>query len=187
MTTEKETSVMDAFPDGWFDIRDALAYRELANQIPDGGTICELGVWLGRSLCSIGDIIKMKHLKVVAIDTFEGSLCDAGMQDDAKTRDIQQLFKDNLKSFGIEADVYKLTTTEASKLFADKTFDLVFIDADHSYEAAKEDIKNWLPKTKGFIAGHDYYTWEGVTKAVNEAFGTVEHFGSVWCVDVISK
>lgn len=36
--------------------------------------------------------------------------------------------------------------------------DMVFIDADHSYEACKRDILAWLPKIKsgGIIAIHDY-------------------------------
>jgi hypothetical protein len=36
-------------------------------------------------------------------------------------------------------------------------FDLVFIDADHSYEAVKRDWRDWTPKLKigGLIALHD--------------------------------
>lgn len=36
--------------------------------------------------------------------------------------------------------------------------DMVFIDADHSYEACRDDIKAWVPNVKkgGIIAVHDY-------------------------------
>lgn len=57
--------------------------------------------------------------------------------------------------------------------------DMVFIDADHSYEACKGDILAWLPNIKpgGIIALHDYrkqdtdiptQEWPGVDKAVDE-------------------
>ena len=53
----------------------------------------------------------------------------------------------------------------------DKPIDLLFIDGDHSYEGAMEDIENWIPKVKngGMVIFHDYGSWNGVTKAVNEA------------------
>lgn len=47
--------------------------------------------------------------------------------------------------------------------------DLVFIDADHSYEAVKKDIKNYSTKLKntGWLTGHDI-DFPGVNKAVKE-------------------
>lgn len=53
----------------------------------------------------------------------------------------------------------------------DKPIDLLFIDGDHSYEGVAEDIENWIPKVKkgGMVIFHDYGSWTGVTKAVNEA------------------
>jgi hypothetical protein len=55
----------------------------------------------------------------------------------------------------------------------DGSMDFVFIDADHSYEAVKKDIKAWLPKLKpgGLLCGHDYenhITDLGVKPAVEE-------------------
>lgn len=48
--------------------------------------------------------------------------------------------------------------------------DMVFIDANHSYEYVKKDIEIYMPKIKkgGILCGHDYKAYEGVTKAVNE-------------------
>ena len=66
-------------------------------------------------------------------------------------------------------------TYVAVENYSDEFFDMVFIDADHSYEGAKRDIELWLPKVKtgGYIGGHDYENDEeqfdfGVTKAVDE-------------------
>lgn len=48
-----------------------------------------------------------------------------------------------------------MTSEQASELFPDNFFDLVYIDADHKYESAKQDIALWYPKTK-LLSGHDY-------------------------------
>ena len=65
----------------------------------------------------------------------------------------------------------KVTSLKASKFFPKKYFDLVFIDADHQYEAVQDDIEAWLPLIKkgGFITGHDYghKNFPGVKKSVD--------------------
>ena len=66
---------------------------------------------------------------------------------------------------------------EAAKDIEDKSLDLVFIDADHSYESVLQDIKAWLPKVRkgGILSGHDYdypKFW-GVKKAVDELLKNV--------------
>ena len=67
-----------------------------------------------------------------------------------------------------------MTSKEASKMFDDKSLDIVFIDADHRYKSVKEDIELWLPKIRkgGVISGHDYGSkrWPGVERAVKEKF-----------------
>ena len=51
----------------------------------------------------------------------------------------------------------------------DASCDLIFIDADHSYPAVKQDIINYTPKLKpgGILSGHDI-DFPGVNQAVNE-------------------
>jgi len=71
-------------------------------------------------------------------------------------------------------------SVNASKKIEDESLDFVYIDANHAYEYALQDLKAWLPKVKigGFIGGHDYDNNKekikttgaeyGVQKAVNE-------------------
>lgn len=57
----------------------------------------------------------------------------------------------------------------ASKI-RDHSLDLVFIDADHSYESVFADIVAWRPKVRvgGILCGHDYGgKFDGVKKAVD--------------------
>ena len=83
----------------------------------------------------------------------------------------------------------RLPSVKASRCFEDGELDFVFIDGEHSYEAAKEDIQAWWPKIRlrGLLMGHDYdpQRFPGVCRAVDELGGEhaveVERCGlSVW-------
>lgn len=65
--------------------------------------------------------------------------------------------------------VIKSSSVEAADLFPDGYFDMVYIDADHSYLGVFEDIKAWIPKVKinGILGGHDYNK-RSVRKAVRK-------------------
>lgn len=66
----------------------------------------------------------------------------------------------------------KMSSVDAARFIVDGSLDLVFIDADHSYESVKNDIIAWLPKVRvgGVICGHDYEYKIGVVQAVEEIF-----------------
>ena len=83
------------------------------------------------------------------------------------------------KEFGFNENcrVIRDYSFNAHKLFDDQTFDFIYIDGDHTYEAVRDDIELWWPKLKvgGIFAGHDYrkYTAKhgdeyGVIEAVDE-------------------
>jgi len=89
--------------------------------------------------------------------------------------DVMEMIKD--KPF---VKIYREYTFDAASRFPDEYFDLIYIDADHTYEGCLEDIKVWYPKVKkgGFITGDDYSHYRakytgvkfGVIEAVNEFF-----------------
>ncbi|MHA1290479.1 MAG: class I SAM-dependent methyltransferase, partial [Candidatus Thorarchaeota archaeon] len=72
--------------------------------------------------------------------------------------------------------ILRMTSMEAAAVFRNSYFDLVFLDADHSYESTLADINAWLPlvKTGGWLTGHDYEREPGVKQAVTETFREVE-------------
>jgi predicted O-methyltransferase YrrM len=61
------------------------------------------------------------------------------------------------------------TSELAADQIADNSLDLVFIDANHSYDYVKKDIIKYTPKLKenGLLTGHDI-DYPGVNQAVNE-------------------
>lgn len=71
--------------------------------------------------------------------------------------------------------ILRMSSLEAVKIFPEKYFDLVFIDADHFYDPLKQDIKNWLPLVRkgGMLSGHDYGSkrFPDCMRAVDECLG----------------
>ena len=63
------------------------------------------------------------------------------------------------------------STTITNEQIPDESLDLVFIDADHSYEAVSADLPFWWKKVKkgGWLLGDDYASCHpGTRRAVNE-------------------
>jgi predicted O-methyltransferase YrrM len=70
-------------------------------------------------------------------------------------------------------------SAKSADVFADASFDAVFIDAGHDYENVAADIDAWRPKVRsgGILAGHDFsLRFPGVIRAVKERFDRV----SIW-------
>jgi hypothetical protein len=63
---------------------------------------------------------------------------------------------------------YREYSVDAAKHFPDNYFDLIFIDADHSYEGCMSDIVAWYPKVRsgGYITGDDYSRYRAVRTGV---------------------
>lgn len=155
--------------EGWFT--HTQTYSRLIDSMPEFGTFVEVGAWLGRStayLCANAGL----HHRICVVDTWLGSANELQTTHQLATQiDLFAAFTDNLKGYLYEA--YRMTSASAANCFADGTLDVVFLDADHTYEATKADIQRWLPKVKagGYLAGHDYcQQWEGVIQAVDEIF-----------------
>ena len=86
--------------------------------------------------------------------------------------------------------IMKTLSLDAAPLFPKEYFDLVFIDADHHYDAVLSDIKAWWPlvRKNGFLTGHDYGSRRiGVKQAVDEYFGEekILTIGSIWIKEKI--
>jgi predicted SAM-dependent methyltransferase len=171
---------------GYFQEHDRKEYDRLVDQVPDHSTILELGVFRGKSLCSIAPTIKRKNLYVIAVDLFDS--VNYAEDDVMKKRiGMEADCRANLKLFGLENHV---TVWRGNSAYANEKIDkggltLAFIDADHSYEAVKMDINllALLVREGGILAGHDYGDYcPGVVRAVDERFPerTVNAF--IWSV-----
>lgn len=171
--------------EGWMG-RQSLKFHALA--AAGALKIIEVGVWHGRTTKVLAEATGGV---VFAVDTWEGVPGDSDQQERyyRAARDSWSVFLRNLgpeiatgKVVPIKSDSVKA----AARLLNDHgpTFDYIFIDADHRYEAVRADIEAYLPLLApgGLFAGHDYH-WPGVKRAVDEAFGQVALGpGKIWRV-----
>jgi cephalosporin hydroxylase len=169
----------DDLPEGWFSPEDIAAYAALYEQVPPGSRVAELGVWQGRSLCSVAEVIRRKNLQVHAVDTFLGTPQELDIVHDCGGK-LRQRFEANLARFGISEHVviHAGSTDLVAREMDAASFNLVFIDSDHSYQRVRTDIRTWLPKVEagGVLCGHDYnrsgHPHGGVKQAVDELIGS---------------
>lgn len=157
---------------GWF-FHEAL-FSVLIKQAPENSTIIEVGSWKGKSASFIGveAINADKGIELVCIDTFEGSDEEEHHKDaDVIAGTLFERFTENTEPVSDILTVYQESSPFAATFFHDETAHIVYLDAAHTYEAVKEDIKAWWPKVApgGWLIGDDWM-WDGVRKAVEEAF-----------------
>lgn len=168
---------------GWYDW--IVTYEQIVNSQP-GGVLIEVGCYLGRSLCHLGQLVKDsgKPFKVIGVDHCQGSGVENGR--DNHSTAVQEgdgTFAGTLLKNVLECGLQGIVTLviaeshQATSLFEDNSLTMVFLDARHDYESVKEDITLWLPKVKvgGILGGDDMGVpgeanpvWPGVKKAVNE-------------------
>lgn len=86
-------------------------------------------------------------------------------------------------------ELIRKTSCQALDFFEDNSLDFVFIDGDHSYEAAYFDIYSWYTKVKpgGIVSGHDYRVKDTAVRAAVAKFCTEkgykipEALTTSWC------
>jgi hypothetical protein len=87
--------------------------------------------------------------------------------------------------------LYLCTSAEAARFFEGAQFDFVYIDADHGYEHAKDDLRMWWPlvKSGGLLAGHDWdipgdrtFPWRHTVQRAVTEFAD-QHNQTIYVVD----
>jgi hypothetical protein len=167
--------------EGWFQWRSAQ--EEAVKHFSDGSCFIEVGVYLGRSLCSLGELAIQsgKQFEIFGVDTCRGSGPEGPHQKDYHEAAVVEgggTFAGQLHKNIIDCGYAELISlmiadsVAASRLFADGSIDWVHLDARHDYESVKADIQAWLPKIRsaGWLSGDDYdeVKWPEVIRAVND-------------------
>jgi predicted O-methyltransferase YrrM len=119
-------------------------------------TMAEVGVRDGRTTFYLLD--HCPNLIIYAIDMSIKEFYN---------KEIANRYKNRLIAIEAKSEV-------AADRIANNSLDLVFIDANHSYDYVKKDIIKYTPKLKesGMLTGHDI-DYPGVNQAVNEM---IEHY-----------
>ena len=176
--------------DGWFTWR--AAQEEAVNSFLDESRFVEVGTYLGRSLCSLGEVIEGsgKRITVIGVDTCRGSGPEGWRGRDYHAAAVESgggtfagALHKNILDCGLGEMVQLIISdsVSASKLFPDASLEWVHLDARHDYLSVKADIDAWLPKVKtgGWLSGDDYdrNKWPEVVRAVDELLPGAKE----WC------
>lgn len=152
----------------WFRNAYARLLSELSPSFPS--TWVEVGVFHGGSLAWLGVEVVNRGLPVTihAVDTFQG--WEGTLRGDALRASFDRNTEPLRAHLGERFQVHAMPSVEAARNFADGSLDVVWIDADHSYEAVLADIAAWWPKVRpgGWIGGDDYSERE-VRRAVRRS------------------
>jgi hypothetical protein len=179
---------------GWFQWR--RHQEEAAAHFPDGSWFVEVGCYLGRSICSLAEVVSGSHpnARIIGVDTGRGSGPEGAGDIDAHGPAVAHgggtlagLLHRNIVSCGF-ADVIDLVISDsvaAAGIFADNSLAWVHIDARHDYPSVAADIDAWAPKVRsgGWLSGDDYHAehWPGVVQAVSERLpGAAPWWSTQW-------
>lgn len=167
--------------DGWFNWRSAQ--EEAVNSFRDGSRFVEVGTYLGRSLCSLGEVVERsgKNISVIGVDTCRGSGPEGQRGKDYHASAVANgggtfagALHKNVLDCGFEERITLIISDSisAARLFADASLEWVHLDARHDYTSVKADIEAWRPKVKvgGWLSGDDYHEekWPEVVRAVSD-------------------
>ena len=139
--------------------------EELLQLLPKGLIIAELGVFAGTYSKTILELAQPKELYLIDIWQ-EGS---KGHSMGELTNNMGDLYRALMDRYnGITSvHILRVTTSRFLTTIPDNILDMVYIDADHAYEAVKSDLMLSYPKVNRYITGHDYDK-PSVKQAVDE-------------------
>ena len=162
---------------GWFTY--PALYEQAVNEARDNDTLVEVGAWLGRSTTFLCQKAKAsgKSLKLLIIDTFDVIPEGLHMVSEAVAGrgSVRNIFERNMRLAGVwdDLETHESCSVDAAAAVPDRSCAFVFIDADHSYDSVRNDIRAWRHKVRpgGILAGHDCYTFASVYNAVRDELG----------------
>lgn len=160
---------------------------QILTLLPKGGTVVEVGTYAGGFAVKLLRVLEPTELHLIdpwARDEDDEYIGAYGGQREGMHSaydQVQRVFHDDIETGRVT--LHRKYSTEAVTAFPDHHFDLVYIDAMHSYEHVLEDLLAYKDKVKpdGFIMGHDFSNTHmgrikkfGVVRAVREFTGMTD-------------
>lgn len=133
---------------------------EIMSYFPPGFAVAEVGVAEGQNACNLLDRLAPKRLHLIDPWRFQDIsdyIVDANNttdeEGDRRYANVLAMFSKPIGAGTVE--VHRALSTEAATTFPDEYFDLVYIDANHTYSACLADLSAFDKKVKrsGFILG----------------------------------
>jgi predicted O-methyltransferase YrrM len=148
--------------------------RWLADQASRVKTVVELGSWKGRSTVALSAAQGI----VLAVDRWDGFL-DGKLVD----REVWSKFRSNTAGLS-NIEVYREDLGRVKPGAILKKIgpvDMVFVDADHSEEGVRRDIRTAyeLLQGRGLLCGHDFHFVRGAVEELVAGYRVVAG-GDIW-------
>ena len=119
--------------------------------------ICEIGISNGTNF---NLMIEHKPRHAVAIDSWVDDGVISRNDSGLSQKELDKQYLDFKKSMANKpfVNIFREYSVIAAKHIPDEYFDLVYIDADHSYDGCLSDLQSWFPKIKKnrFLLGDDF-------------------------------
>jgi hypothetical protein len=145
--------------------------NDLLDKLPKNLNVVELGVFKGEFAEELYNRMAPKQLMLV--DIWEGSYGsgDKDGQNHITIDNMETVYNGLVQKYNIveNVKVIRSTSTKFLESQEDNSLDMVYVDADHAYEAVFNDLRLSLTKIKvgGILAGHDYIQGTQIAAAVN--------------------
>ena len=165
--------------------REAIAPERLRllRQMPRHSVCAEIGVYKGNFSAAILEIVEPRCLHLIdpwayqeryPKSWFGGDLGGSQGVMDGLHGSVRRRFRHEIDHGRVV--IHRNFSSEISAQFPAAYFDWIYIDANHTYDAVKADLRAFHPKVKpnGFITGDNYgdrpnWWWgDGVKRAVDE-------------------
>jgi len=157
-------------------LTEARFLGELIRSAPSHLPIIEIGTLFGWSARLI-TLFKAPETPLITVDSFRWN--PHGLTPDQHSRITTESLEEAIRD-------YSVTLCEMDKAVFQSSYDgpspgVVFLDANHSYQSTKQDIR-WAQSVGAHvICGHDYSPrFPGVIKAVEECGGIEDMAESLW-------
>lgn len=179
---------------------EEIALHRVARSLPLLAQVAEIGSWIGRSSIIIANGLRDRGGHLYCIDPYLGQDVAIG---DGRAKAIYGGVLDTVGMTQDEAFRQNVTTHGAAELVTQvrgyshdiarawsRQLDLLFIDADHAYEAVRRDLTDWAPfvKSGGWLVMHDVWFeqpddpdlfYAGPAQAVRESVLNDSRWGNV--------
>ncbi len=161
---------------GQIGIREARFLGEITRKLNTDRTIIEIGTLFGYSTRVIAENMR-ENQELLTVDIFCWNPCDLTNEQHKRITKIS--LADTIEKLNV-----KIVIVDKKKFYEEykgPSPEMVFLDADHSYEATKADIDWALSVGADVICGHDYSeNMPGVMKAVDESGGIEKLVDTLW-------
>ena len=142
---------------------------EMLDFFPSNGVYAELGVFRGTFSERI--IENCEPRRIFLVDLWSDPM-DWIINGAIRNVSGEEAYKHVLRLEKYDSvRIRRQTTLSFLCSLPDKTLDVVYLDADHSYESVRDELAISLPRMRagGWISGHDYCDlFPGLVKAVDE-------------------